>query len=472
MMNTAEGTLKRITLTLWLLALIVIPNVGFAQVTKDPAALVDPFVGTATSPSAHDNGYTTPGAVRPFGLLYWSPDTPDIINYHYDDPVIYGFSLTHISGPGCGAFGDVPIFPMLGAPEKSPAAEPDAYEARFSHANEHAEPGYYEVRLDSGIEVRLAAQVRSGIAEFRFPAAHASRTLLIELGRNLGGNGAVYRTEIQIRDGTVTGSVSSGGLCGHKKLYRVYFAMEMDPAPEAFGTFDEAGLAAGNHAASGSQAGGYVSFGPSIRTIRVKAGISFVSAVNAEANLRSEIKDWDFEEVRRDARAAWNKALSRVQVSGGTDVDRRVFYRALYHSLLHPSAFNDVNGEFVGFDGKVHTARGRTQYQDFSGWDIYRSESQLLTMLFPEKAGEMAQSLVTDAELGGGLPVWTAANFETGAMVGDPGACILTSMYAFGARGFNNKAALAAMLRGANDPETHSLQYPERPYLRSCERIG
>lgn len=471
-MSTPKTTSKKIALSSCLLALMAIPITGFSQATKDPAALVNTFVGTGTSPSTHDNGYTTPGAVRPFGLMYWSPDTPDIINYHYDDPVTYGFSLTHISGPGCGLYGNAPIFPMLGAPDKSPAAAPSIYQAGFNHTDERAEPGYYEVKLDSGIEAQLAAQVRSGIAEFRFPPGQASPTLLIDLNRTLGGKNMVNGAEIHIRDRTITGSVSSGGLCGHKGLYRVYFALETDQAPEAFGTFDETGVAAGSHSATGPHAGGYVSFGASIRTVRVKAGISFVSVANAQANLKSEVADWDLDKVRREARAAWNSALGHVQVSGGTDEDRRVFYTALYHALLHPSVFSDVSGEFMGFDGKVHTADGRIQYQDFSGWDIYRSEVQLLTMLFPDEAKDMAQSLVVDAELGGGMPVWTAANFETGAMVGDPGACIVANMYAFGARGFDTKAALAAMLRGANDPATHSLQYPERPFLEDYLRLG
>jgi predicted alpha-1,2-mannosidase len=469
-MNTAKAKLKRSTLSSCLLAFMVIPIAGFPQTTEDPAALVNPFVGTGTS-SLHDNAYTTPGAVRPFGLLYWSPDTPDIVNYHYEHPVIYGFSLTHISGSGCGLFGDVPIFPMLGAPVKSPSAAPGAYEVGFNHSGERAEPGYYEVRLDSGIEVRLAVQMRSGIAEFRFPPGKASRTLLIDLGRNLTPK--VNQAEIQIRNRTVTGSVSSGEFCGFlHNHYRVYFALETDQAPEAYGTFDETGLVAGSHAAGGPHAGGYLSFGSSVRTVRAKVGISFVSAVNAEANLRSEIGSWDLDGVRRDARVAWNNALGRVRVSGGTDEDRKVFYTALYHSLLHPSVFSDVNGEYIGFDGKAHTTGGRTQYANFSGWDIYRSQVQLLAMLFPEVASDMAQSLVVDAEQGGGLPIWVAANDDCGAMVGDPSACILASMYAFGARGFDVKAALTAMLRGANDPRAHSRQYLERPDLEDYLRLG
>lgn len=451
------------------LALILAPIAGFSQMTQDPAALVNPFVGSGLS-RIHDYGKTVPGASRPFGLLYWSPDTVDEVFYLYERPVTRGFSLTHISGPGCGFYGDAPIFPMLGTPEKSPAVDRSVYQARYSHTNEHATPGYYGVKLDSGIEVQLAAQMRSGAGEFHFPAGESSRTLVLDLGHNLSRT--VYGTEIRIQGREVSGSVSSGGLCGHNLRYRIFFVMETDEAPEAYGTFDEKGVAAASSEASGPRAGGYVSFGHAVRTIHVKVGISFVSIANAEANLKSELRGRDMDAIRQEARAAWNSALGRVQVSGGIDEDRKVFYTALYHVLLHPSIFNDVNGEYMGFDDKVHKIEGHTQYTNFSGWDIYRSQVQLMAMLFPEEASDMAQSLVRDAEQGGGLPRWVTANGDTGSMVGDPSACILASYYAFGARGFDTKAALALMLRGANDPTLHSQQYFERPNLEEYLRLG
>ncbi len=466
-MYSRNAMLKRVTLSLCKLALVLIPSAALPQPNEDFAADVNPFVGTGLS-RLHDYGKTIPGASRPFGMLCWSPDTVDEVFYVYERPVTRGFSLTHISGPGCGLFGDVPIFPMVGTPEKSPVSS--VYQASFSHSHEHAEPGYYEVTLDSGIEVRIAASVRSGIAEFRFPTGSASHTLLIDLSHNLSST--LRRTEIQIRNRTVTGSVSSGGLCGRPNRYQVYFAMKLAQVPETFGTFDETGLMPGSTAASGPHAGGYLTFGSSTKTVVLKVGISFVSTANAEANLKSEIGDRDLDAIRREGRTAWNSALGRARVSGGTDEDRKVFYTALYHSLLHPSVFNDVNGEYIGFDDKVHQAQGRTQYANFSGWDIYRCQVQLLAMLFPEAASDMAQSLVVDAEQGGGLPVWAAANDEVGAMVGDPSACILAGIYGFGARAFDVKTALAAMLRGANEPEVRSRQCLQRPDLEEYLRLG
>ena len=448
-------------------ALLLLPPAGFPQVTDDPAALVNPFVGSGLS-QIHDYGKTVPGACMPFGLLYWSPDMAGEVFYLYDKPVTRGFSLTHISGPGCGEFGDVPIFPMLGIPETSPVTT--IFKANLTHANERAEPGYYEATLDSGINVRLAAQVRSGIAEFRFPPGPATHTLLIDLSHNLSSK--IRAADIQIHDRKVTGSVSSGGICGGSNRYRVFFAMELAKAPKTFGTFDETGVRAGSSTATGSHVGGYLSFSSAVKTVIARVGISFVSVTNAEVNLRSEIGGSGLEKVRQTARAAWNEALNRIQVSGGTEEDRKIFYTALYHALLHPSVFSDVNGEYIGFDDQAHLAQGRQQYANFSGWDIYRCQVQLLAMLFPQETSDMAQSLVADAEQGGGLPIWPAANDEAGAMVGDPSACILAGMHAFGARGFDTNGALAAMVRGANDPQVRSRHFLERPHLEEYLRQG
>lgn len=455
-----------------LLITFLLPGLGSAQPPEDPASLVNPLVGTQRS-SLNDYGKTVPGATRPFGMLFWSPDMVTSEFYRYDQPETRGFSLTHISGPGCGQFGDVPIFPMLGLPGQSPVVRsiPNPYTARFSHSDEVAQPGYYAVKLDSGIGVRLAAQVRAGIAEFQFPAGAQPHTLLVDLSRNVSP--AVLHTEVNVRERTITGSVTSGQDCHFlENQYKVYFALETDQAPQKWGTFDDVQVDAGDRSISGPRAGAYLSFPAGVTTVHLKAGLSFVSSANALANLRSEVPGWELDPVRQDARAAWNDALGHIQVKGGREEDRKVFYTALYHSLLHPSVFNDGNGDYIGFDSKVRKVAGRTQYANFSGWDIYRSQVQLIAMLFPKIGSDMAQSLVVDAEQGGGLPIWPAANDDASAMVGDPSDCILASLYAFGAKEFDTKAALAAMLRGANDPKTHSRVYPERPDLEEYLRLG
>lgn len=451
-----KGCRLRISNTVFLLLIC-----SSAAAQTDLASYVDPYIGTETN-SQKDNGNTIPGATRPFGMLYWSPDPVEGQFYRYEKPVTRGFSLTHLSGPGCGVYGDVPLLPILGLPRESPVLHSLPYSATFKHGDEIAQPGYYSVKLDSGIEVRIAAEVHSGIAEISYPAGADSHTLLIDLSRNLNH---VDDAQIEITAQKVTGSVAGGGFCGLENRYRVYFAIETEEAPQSSGTFDESGINSGVGSASGPRMGGYLAFDPGVKVLHFKVGLSFVSTANAEMNLAKEIPGWELSKVRSDARGAWNEALAHATVSGGTEEKRRIFYTALYHSFLHPTVFNDVNGEYIGFDGKTHELGGRNQYANFSGWDIYRSEVQLIAMLMPKVASDIAQSLVTDEVEGGGLPIWPVANDESSCMVGDPSDGILASIYAFGARDFDTKAALKAMLRGGDRPETHIRLYPERPGL-------
>jgi predicted alpha-1,2-mannosidase len=223
----------------------------------------------------------------------------------------------------------------------------------------------------------------------------------------------------------------------------------------------------------GARSGGYVSFDPSVKQVEIKAAISYVSVKNAELNLRAETPNWSFDALRRATWQVWNRALNHIQIAGGTIQQRTVFYSALYHALLQPSIFSDVNGEYIGFDDKVHFVEpNRLQYANYSGWDIYRTQVQLVTMLFPKIGSDIAQSMVADAEQGGGLPIWSVANDEAGGMIGDPGALIVANIYAFGGRDFNTHAALQDMVRAAVDPKVHSRLYMERPGLSDYLKLG
>jgi predicted alpha-1,2-mannosidase len=437
-----------------LLALLVLSS--FPLRAQDLAASVNPFVGSKLS-SSNDYGKTNPGAVRPFGMLSWGPDTADAEFYTWEKLSLRGFSLTRTSGPGCGQFGDAPVMPIEGLPTSAQTP----YRASFQHAHEIAEPGYYAVTFDSGIRVQLAAQVRSGIAQFDFPSDSQPHTLVFDLGHNLSP--AVYETVADIHGNRLTGYIVSGNNCRFgKNRYKLYFAFVTDQTPTTQAKFD----------ASGEHAGAYLSFASSIHTVRLKVGISYVSVANAEANLEQEIPGWNLESVRRDARNDWNNTLGHAVAQGGREADRRLFYTSLYHSLLEPSTFSDVNGQYIGFDNQVHEAGRRIQYANFSGWDIYRCEAQLLAMLFPQRASDMAQSLVTEAQQGGGLPVFPVANDEAHAMVGDPADGILAGFYAFGARDFDVEAAWHAMMRGADDPTVLVKHDLERPSLEEYLKLG
>jgi predicted alpha-1,2-mannosidase len=442
---------------------------------------VNPFIGTANSPlpdylGGNSSGNTFPGATMPFGMIQWSPDTEKGFgkdergSYLYADTAIRGFSLTHLSGPGCPVFGDVPLMPFVGPIKKSPSADPDAYLAKFSHAHEKASPGYYRVALDSGVEVNLTVTKRTGHGTFTYPAS-PDANLLFNVGRNATG---VTDAKVQITgDKQLSGSITSGGFCGTRNKYKLYFVAEFDRPFKATGAWLDATIKPGARTIKGAKAGAYVTFDATAnKTVQMKVGLSYVSTRNALLNLQAENEGWDFRASRKRAQKRWNEALRRIEVSGGTVAEKQVFYTALYHTLLHPNIFSDANGEYIGFDNRVHVARGRAQYTNFSGWDIYRSESPLIAFLFPKEASDMAQSLVVDAKQGGGLPIWPVANDESGAMYGDPSVPIIASSYAFGARDFDTHAALQAMIKGATDPETKSKTYPQRNGLSDYLKYG
>ena len=428
----------------------------------DPVPLVDPFVGTS------GNGYdgatdTFPGADAPFGMLQWSPDTPSQPaggGYSYNDSSITGLTLTHLSGPGCSVFGDVGLLPVVGL-INAPAQASQG----FSHASEVAQPGYYEVMLGQpSVRAQLAVTPRTGLGRFTFPvpvpqasaaAPGASPPpppvgdILINASSNQAG---VSDAHVQVSGPTeVTGSATSGWFCGMPGSYTVYFVLDFDRPFSAYGTWSGKQVTAGSDHSDGAGSGAWVSFDTTAsQTVNVKASISFVDLDGARANLRAEARTWNVDAVRSAAARSWSSELGRVQVGGGSDVQRRVFYTALYHTMLHPNVYSDADGRYRGFDGAVHRVdRGHTEYATFSGWDIYRTEIPLLAMIEPQRTSDMMRSLVHAAAQSGWLPKWSLVNVETAVMGGDPSDPIISAAYAFGARDFDTAAALRAMVKGA-----------------------
>jgi predicted alpha-1,2-mannosidase len=338
--------------------------------TGGPANLVDPFDGTGVGETNPGNVSEYPGASVPFGMVQFSPDTsPDRgvttgSGYDYADSRISGFSLTHLSGDGCAIYGDVPILPVIGAlpPDPDNAAQP------FSHADEKASAGNYAVSLGAGspsgsIGVRLTATTRTALGAFAFPAPHGSGSagadnLLFKVGDSANGSSA---SQVRlIGTDALSGSVTSGDFCGIPGDYTVYFTAQFSQNFVAGGTWrnDVVGSEHSCVSATSAGCGAWVTFrSPSATRERVlvKVGISFVSAAGATANLRDENPGWNLQETSRAATAEWNGLLGRIAVSGGSRTDARVFYTALYHSLLFPSVFSDDDGRYMGFDHKVHS---------------------------------------------------------------------------------------------------------------------
>ncbi len=455
------------------------PTVASSAPAFDPTQYVNTFIGTG--PGGPDfsfgNAYGNvfPGADYPLGMFQWSPDTTnDAGGYHYDQSAIRGFSLTHYSGRGCPNFLDFPFMPIIGPLGMSPGQTWSPYVASFHHADETSSPGYYRVRLSStGIQVALTVTPRTGMGTFTYPAS-PSATMLI----NAGGSAMPDSddgTAIQITGPrTISAQASSGHFCWTHNTYTVYMTAMFDRPFVSYGTWQGHAINPGSQSGKGGHCGAYVTFDTTRDpVVHVKVGLSFVSTANALANLQAENPGWSFDAVRASVHDAWQHALSRVEVAGGSADEKAIFYTALYHALLHPNVFSDVNGQYIGFDRQVHTATGYTQYANFSAWDIYRAEVQLLAILMPRETSDMMQSLIADAQQGGGgLPRWGAANGNTGDMVGDSGDGVIADAYAFGARDFDVQTALQLMTRAASQPDIQSSGVTVRPALDAYLALG
>lgn len=451
------------------------------QSNHDSAAWVNPLVGTDAAPLENgqsDRGATFPGAVLPFGMIEWSPDTKLRLSdsgYSYEDSQIVDFSLTHMSGVGCSAYQDFGILPSVG-----PVTDPASATQTFSHATEEASPGWYAVTLGDGkaettIRTELTVTQRTGLGRFQFPASRQANFLFKMWSSRLRKEGATAQV---VGQNQVEGSITEGRFCGTLgRSHTIYFVARFDRDFASHSSWKKADVAPGSALASGPESGMWVSFDTTKnQVVRLKVAISYVSRDGALANLEAENRGWDIGKVRAAARRAWNQELGTIQIHGGTGSERRTFYTALYHALLFPSLFSDVDGRYLGFDSEVHqTAPGRNEYANFSDWDIYRSQVPLIAWLDPQRTSDMMQSLVDAAQQEGGvLPRWPAANAASGMMGGDSPDPVVAGAYAFGARKFDLHAALDAMVKGATDIGAAPFDgwYVERPRLTEYLQSG
>jgi predicted alpha-1,2-mannosidase len=423
---------------------------------------VNPFIGTA--PSGYNNGFgydtgdVFPGADRPFGMFQWSPDTPSPLpgGYWYPDNTIKGFSLDHFSGRGITYMQDIPFMPVPGEVTESPVSDPGAFRSTFSHANETAAPGYYGVTLDTGITVELTTTLRTGLSQFTFATGSDMNSIIVNVGGSVNG---VSDGAVTIAGNQVTGWAMTHIGGGSEAPYKVYFAAEFDQPLTAFGTWTGTGLDPGSTSATGGQCGAYFTFDTSVDpVVHARAAISFVSIANAQLNLVTEDPGWDFAAIRQAASDDWESRLNVIQVDGPSEADKEVFYTALYHTMFHPNIFDDVNGQYLGFDQAVHTvAPGHHQYENIPGWDQYRSEAALLALIAPDEMSDIVQSYLNDAAQGGpGLPRWQQVNHNSAGMIGDGPVAYIATAYAMGVQNIDTSAALNAMLADAGTPGTRS----------------
>ena len=465
-----------------------------------PAASVNPLIGTT------NGGNVFPGAVMPYGMVAFSPEEVPLPGsrglvaapggYEYRSNGIKGFGIAHLSGSGCaGAAGDVPVMPITRDIKVSPSAagEGNGFTAYLDHAKEGATPGRYAVTLGNHVAVALSATERTGVATFDFPDEGAANLLFRTSDTEVGSSAATIR--IDAATGTVSGTVTSGNFCGYlspdkrQSYYTLHFVAQFDQPFTVGGTWTDAALHPGATTASGGTgygsdgfpdpgkgSGGWISFGPQARHVTMRIGISYVDDAGARANLEHESpKGATLDSIAAAAEAAWNAELGKIRISGGTADERTVFYTALYHALIHPSISSDVDGRYRGMDGAIHHVAGNqaVQYGNYSGWDIYRSQVQLVTLLDPKRGSDMAQSLYNQAKQNHGVwDRWTHLTGATSVMNGDPSAPIIAAIHAFGGTDFDVKGAYRSLLKAATAPTALDLARTGCPVLCSGQRPG
>ncbi|MGV9251202.1 GH92 family glycosyl hydrolase [Streptomyces sp. NPDC003697] len=388
--------------------------------------LVNPFIGT------ENEGNTYPGAAVPFGMVQFSPDTGHNTGYDHTQNHIRGFSLVHLSGVGCGLGGDLPVLPTVGDVTET---DNDKYQAEFSHDTEEASPGSYQVGLKNGIRAELTATARTGVQRYTFPATDKANVLL-DASQSLH---RTVSTAVEVLDSrTVRTAITGRGFCQDTKPYTIYTITRFDRPFTAYGTWSGSTVTAGAKTGTG---GAYLRFDTTEdRTVEATTALSYVDAHGAAVNLRAE-GGRSFERVRDAARRAWEDRLDDVRVQGGSDTLRRTFYSSLYRSFLAPNIGSDADGRYTGWDQKVHRARGFTYYQNWSLWDTYRTQSQLLSLLAPREARDMAISVIKVDEESGWLPKWGYGTVETNIMTGDPVTPFLTNAYQQGLlKGYEERA--------------------------------
>lgn len=408
----------------------------------DYSCLVNPFIGTDFT------GNTYPGAQFPFGMVQLSPDNglpgwDRIAGYYYPDSTIAGFSHTHLSGTGAGDLYDISFMPVT-VPYKEADAPLGIY-SKFSHKNEKAFAGYYQVWLeDYNINVELTATPRCGIQRYTFPAAESAIFLNLSKAMNWDETLDSY---VEVVDSmTLRGYRYSNGWARNQKIYfyttisKPFKSIQMDTV-----AISKEGHRIGT---------GYVVRLDYTTTkgeqLLLKTAISGVSMEGAEKNWRKEARMDDFETYLKKAKESWNEELGKVEVPEGDENDRTVFYTALYHSMLAPTIYDDVDGRYYGPDGKIHTKEGWVNYSTFSLWDTYRAQHPLFTLIQPARVNDMVKSFIAFYEQNGRLPVWNFYGSETDMMIGYHAVSVIAEAYLKGIGDFDPQKALEACVHTAN----------------------
>lgn len=420
--------MKKTTLFFMLLAVVMMAG---AQ-----SQYVNPFVGTA------EHGHTYPGAILPFGAVQLSPDTrldgwDGCSGYHYSDSRIYGFSHTHLNGTGCSDYGDILVTPFMG----DPSVINEKYALSFSHKNESAEPGYYVVRFDNGITAEMTAANYVGMHRYTFP--------------NEGKHGIIV--DLQHRDKTLESymTLKANDLVGYRRSeawnddqFCAFSLKTSDPVESVVYYVDDKPVNVKE--IKGKNCKAVLYFSEKVKEVTVKVAISAVDMEGA-INNQTEVKDFNFDKVRKNAVGIWNRELGKIDVSSDNEEFLKVFYTALYHCFTSPYLYSDLDGRYRGEDNQIHKVEGNHKmYTVFSLWDTYRTLHPLLNIIDQKRSGDFMYTFMNQYRQSGYLPMWELSAYETWCMIGYHAVPVVLDAYMKGIKDFPAEEMLKAMIATAN----------------------
>lgn len=416
---------------------------------KEYTDSVNVFIGTG------GHGHTFPGATLPHGMVQLSPDTrlfgwDACSGYYYDDTSIMGFTHTHLSGTGIGDYGDILFMPVVG--EKpliaGTAENPDeGYRSRFSHEQESARPGYYQVLLqDDSINVELTATLRAGLHRYTYPKASDAR-LIVDMEPTIHGHQHPVTQIRVVNDSTIAGMKYT---IGWAKRHYVYFYAVFS-SPFDYKLYSGTEYQSDSTSVTVNTAKAVISFRnlPADGRVLAKVGISSVDEEGARLNVEAEIPNWDFEGVMKQANTAWNEALGKIDIETSDNDSRTVFYTSLYHAFIQPSLASDVDGRYRTMGHEIKQDASYTNYTVFSLWDTFRAAHPLYTIVTPEQNQAFIRSLLRKYDEGGILPKWELASNETGTMIGYHAVSVIADAMMKKQCDFDVKKALEACIRSS-----------------------
>lgn len=450
---------------IWLLPLLILSgcNLGDPGAIKsdlDPLKYVDPFVGTG------GHGHTFPGATTPFGMVQLSPDTrlegwDGCSGYHFSDNYIYGFSHTHLSGTGVSDYGDLLFMPSGAKNWHNGSKSSGGYRQYFSHKNEMASPGFYQVYLDSlDLVASMTASPRTGIHQYQYSLQHPQY-----LAIDLAHRDEVLSADLELLDAyTLRGHRHSKEWAQDQRLYfyiklshpiKSVLHKESDPIENAFDFEYRKDLQMA-----------YLKFdNPENSPVEIKVGISAVDQDGAFQNYMAEAAGKSFNQMRFEAEKLWRDQLLKIKVAAKEQGDLINFYSSLYHSMIAPNLYQDVDGRYRGMDLEIHQDTTFNYYTVFSLWDTFRAAHPLYTIIEPERSVDFVKTLLAKYDEGGIMPIWDLASNYTGCMIGYHGVSVIADAYLKGLDGFDAQKALQAMKHSALQDHLGLKSYKELSFI-------